>query len=103
LAQLPLRGRVRATGFVENVRILPAAQAPVFVASVVDEPAPPGGRRAPVPHVSLVWTGQRRVPGITAGTRLHFGGMLAQVDGVPTIHNPRYEILPSSTEAMNKA
>lgn len=94
LSQLPPRGRVQARGFVEHIRILPGVQAPVFTAGVVDAPAPPGGRRAPASRIRLVWTGQRRVPGIEAGTRLRFEGMLAQVDGVPTIYNPRYEILP---------
>lgn len=94
LDQLPERGRVLARGFVENIRILPSAQAPVFTAGIVDAPAPPGGRRSPVARIVLVWNGQRRVPGIEAGTRLLFEGMIARVDGVPTIYNPRYEILP---------
>ncbi|MGP9616060.1 hypothetical protein ACT3S2_03410 [Arthrobacter sp. AOP36-A1-22] len=94
LARLPERGRVLARGFVENIRILPSAQAPVFTAGIVDAPAPPGGRRSQVARIVLVWNGQRRVPGIEAGTRLLFEGMIARVDGVPTIYNPRYEILP---------
>lgn len=98
LAQLPGRGRVRAAGFVEHVRILPADQSPSFSASVVDAPAPPGGRRKPAPRVQLVWNGQRRVPGVDAGTRLRFEGMIAAVDGIPTIFNPRYEILPTSED-----
>ncbi|MGJ9402400.1 hypothetical protein [Arthrobacter sp. KK5.5] len=98
LAQLPERGRVVSSGFVEHIRIMPADQAPVFSASVVDAPAPPGGRRKPAPRVRLVWNGQRRVPGVDAGTRLRFEGMIAAVDGIPTIFNPRYEILPSSEQ-----
>ncbi|GAA1363197.1 hypothetical protein GCM10009596_23920 [Arthrobacter rhombi] len=94
LSQLPVRGRIQARGFVEHIRILPGGQAPVFTAGVVDTPAPPGGRRTPVSRIRLVWTGQRRVPGIEAGTRLRFEGMIAPVDGLPTIYNPRYEILP---------
>ncbi|MET1034098.1 MAG: hypothetical protein ABWX68_02515 [Arthrobacter sp.] len=98
LEQLPRRGRVLAVGYVENIRILPADRAPNFAASLVDAPAPPGGRRRPAPRVQLVWNGQRRVPGIAAGTRLRFEGMIADVDGVPTIYNPRYEILPGADE-----
>lgn len=103
LKQLPLRGRVQAKGFVENIRILPRGQAPVFAAGVVDAPAPPGGRRSPVTRIQLVWNGQRRVPGIEAGTRLRFEGMIAQVDGVPTIYNPRYEILPDTEAPLEDA
>lgn len=94
LGHLPLRGRVQARGYVEQIRIQPATQAPVFTAGIVDAPAPPGGRRTQAARIRLVWSGQRRVPGIEAGTRLRFEGMIAPVDGVPTIFNPRYEILP---------
>ncbi|HXD28146.1 MAG TPA: hypothetical protein VN621_05250 [Arthrobacter sp.] len=99
LGQLPERGRVLARGYVENIRILPATQAPLFSAGVVDAPAPPGGRRSPAARIRLVWNGQRRVPGIEAGTRLRFEGMIARVDGIPTIYNPRYEILPDGENA----
>ncbi|MEE1620104.1 hypothetical protein ACQ3I4_01770 [Zafaria sp. Z1313] len=92
---LPPRGRVHAEGFVEHVRLQPAAQTPSFLASVVDAPAPPGGRRRPAPSLRLVWHGQRTVPGVVAGARLRFSGMVSAVDGVPTVFNPRYEILPA--------
>jgi hypothetical protein len=100
---MPPRGRIRAAGYVENIRILPASEAPAYAASVVDAPAPPGGRRRPVPRVRLVWIGQRRVPGVFAGTRLRFAGTVARVDGVPTIFNPRYEILPETDEPETQA
>lgn len=94
LAGLPQRGRINHRGYVESITILPAQQAPTFAVSVVDHPAPPGGRRSAVPHLRLIFVGQRRVPGIWAGTRLRYEGMVAQIDGVATIFNPRYEILP---------
>lgn len=101
LAGLPERGRISHRGYVESITILPAQQAPTFTVSVVDHPAPPGGRRTAVPHLRLVFVGQRRVPGIWAGTRLRYEGMVAPIDGVATIFNPRYEILPDrgSTQA----
>lgn len=94
LAGLPQRGRIKHRGYVESITILPAQQAPTFAVSVVDHPAPPGGRRSAVPHLRLIFVGQRRVPGIWAGTRLSYEGMVAPIDGVATIFNPRYEILP---------
>lgn len=83
---LPRRGRISGHGFVERVTILPRSAIPQFSAMVaLHEP-----RDA---RVRLLWTGQRRIPGIDPGINLAFEGMLTIVDGVPTIHNPRYEIV----------
>ncbi|GAA5227458.1 hypothetical protein [Paeniglutamicibacter antarcticus] len=94
LAELPVRGRIAHRGYVESMTILPPQQAPAFIVTIVDRPAPPGGRRSAVPHLHLIFVGQRRVPGVVAGSRLHYEGMVATIDSVPTIFNPRYEILP---------
>ncbi|RUQ22735.1 hypothetical protein [Kocuria sp. HSID16901] len=59
-----------------------------------DDEAPLG----PGTHVRLVWHGQRTVPGIGAGTRLRCSGMLADLNGVPVIYNPRYEIVSRHQE-----
>lgn len=95
LSELPQRGRIDHHGYVESMTILPPQQAPAFSVTVVDHPAPPGGRRSAVPHLRLIFVGQRRVPGLVAGARLHYVGMVAPIDSVPTIFNPRYEILPA--------
>ena len=97
LAQLPVRGRIAHRGYVESMTILPPAQAPAFAVTVVDHPAPPGGRRSAVPHLRLVFVGQRRVTGLVAGSRISYEGMVAPIDQVPTVFNPRYEILPERT------
>jgi len=97
LDQLPVRGRVASSGYVEAITILPADQAPKFTA-VVTDPEPDRDRAATPARLRLVWLGQHRVPGIEAGIRLGFEGMVFPVDGMPTICNPRYEIL-SQTEA----
>ncbi len=97
LAELPVRGRIAHRGYVESITILPPQQAPAFSVTIVDHPAPPGGRRNAVPHLRLVFVGQRRVPGLLAGSRIRYEGMVAPVDLVPTIFNPRYEILPERT------
>ena len=94
LAELPERGRVVLSGYVDAITIQPGTSAPAFTAIVSDDPAAPGGRRRPAAQVRLIWLGQRRVPGIFAGSRLRCEGMVALVDGIATIHNPRYEILP---------
>ena len=51
-------------------------------------PFEPGSR------VSLIWHGQRLVPGVMAGSLLRCSGMLSQYPGDPRIYNPRYEIVP---------
>lgn len=98
---LPSRGRARARGFISRITILPRGSAPQF-AAVVSDDTPPGTAgserrinpsRRQSAQVRLVWIGQRRVPGIEAGTQIAFEGMVSPVDGMPTIYNPRYEII----------
>ncbi|MFI5085308.1 MAG: hypothetical protein ACHP7K_05205 [Actinomycetales bacterium] len=56
------------------------------------EPARPSARKANR-RIRLVWLGRRRVPGIEAGTAVRFEGMVSMRDGLPTMYNPRYEII----------
>jgi hypothetical protein len=44
-------------------------------------------------RLRVVWLGRRRVPGVDAGTEVRLEGMLSPVHGLPTMFNPRYEIL----------
>ncbi|MHA7176133.1 single stranded DNA-binding domain-containing protein [Arthrobacter sp. Sr24] len=44
-------------------------------------------------RLRLVWLGRRRVPGIGAGVRLRVEGMVSLHEGLPTMYNPRYEII----------
>ncbi|WP_026552031.1 hypothetical protein [Arthrobacter sp. H20] len=98
---LPIRGRARARGFISRITILPQSSAPQFAAVVSDDDPPPiagtdrrdSQARRHSAQVRLVWIGQRRVPGIEAGVQLAFEGMVSPVDGMPTIYNPRYEIV----------
>ncbi|GHG41215.1 hypothetical protein GCM10012320_03330 [Sinomonas cellulolyticus] len=86
---LPERGRVSGEGIVRSLTYVPSYEAPRLTAVVEDEASLPGRG----PALSLVWLGRRRLSGVNAGTRLRFSGMLAHFHGVPTIYNPRYEIL----------
>lgn len=94
ITSLPPRGRAYCRGYVSAITVVPANDAPRFTAVVEDSVAAyrerPLAARA---KVRLVWVGQRRVPGIEAGTYLAFEGMVATVDGCPTVFNPRYEII----------
>ncbi|MBX7446256.1 hypothetical protein K4G53_20635 [Arthrobacter sp. MAHUQ-56] len=94
--QLPDKGRVLCEGHVESVTFVPADRTAEFSALLADadtgRPGPAAGRRRP-PRLRIVWLGRRRVPGIEAGAVLRVEGMLARGKDVPTIFNPRYEIL----------
>lgn len=99
---LPHRGRFAGNGFVERVTILPRSAAPQFSAMVaLHADRPHAGTQAALPEnrIRLVWTGQRRIPGIDPGINLAFEGMASVVDGMPTIHNPRYEIVGRPEES----
>ena len=95
LGAIPERGRVYSGGYVQSITVVPATDAPRFTAMVedMDSVQREESSREPRPRVRLVWVGQRRVPGVVAGTLLAFEGMVNTVDSYPTIYNPRYEII----------
>lgn len=94
IKSLPARGRAYCRGYVSAITVVPATESPRFTAVVEDAAAAYRSSSAgPRPKVRLVWLGQRRVPGIEAGTALAFEGMVSVIDGRPTIFNPRYEII----------
>ena len=87
---LPERGRVLCHGFIESVTYAPPSQVAAFMAIVSDHDTPVTERRG---RLRVIWLGRRRIPGIDAGTELKLEGMLTVKEGMPTIFNPRYEIL----------
>lgn len=119
VGELPDRGRVLCHGFIESVTYAPANQVAAFTAVVIDHNAPPaparraaaqpaaaspagnGRRQRPARakgRLRVVWLGRRRVPGVEAGTELRLQGMVTVRDGLPTMFNPRYEILSRQEE-----
>ncbi|MFJ5859822.1 hypothetical protein ACIQCM_00155 [Pseudarthrobacter sp. NPDC092439] len=95
--RLPAKGRVLCRGRIESVTYVPSGEAPAFTAIVTDtaagrtgRPARPGGEHG---RLRVVWLGRRRVAGIGPGTELRLEGMLSHSRGLPTMFNPRYEIL----------
>jgi len=124
---LPDRGRVLCHGYIESVTYAPASHVAAFTAVVVDHDAPktrgtkavpagsataaaePAGARpaagpqrqrpaVPKDRLRVVWLGRRRIPGIDAGTELRLQGMVTVRDGLPTMFNPRYEIVTRQEE-----
>ncbi|MDQ5861453.1 MAG: hypothetical protein M3536_04230 [Actinomycetota bacterium] len=96
VSRLPERGRVVCHGHIESVTYMPADQNAAFTAIVSDPDTRQSGiKRAQGKggRLRVVWLGRRRVPGIAAGTEVRLMGMLSQSHGLPTMFNPRYEIL----------
>ncbi len=92
ISDLPHRGRVSCTGFIESVTYPPASERAQFAAIVVENIIH-GAVAVSPPRLRVVWLGRRRVPGVEAGARLRFDGMVTVREGLPTMFNPRYEIL----------
>ncbi|WP_413250725.1 OB-fold nucleic acid binding domain-containing protein [Sinomonas flava] len=86
---VPDRGLVAGEGTVRSLTFVPADATPRLTAMLEDDRHRPGHGRA----LRLIWLGRRRISGIAAGTRLRFSGMLAHENAMPTVYNPRYEIL----------
>jgi hypothetical protein len=93
VSQLPDKGRVACNGYIESVTYVPADQTAPFTAIVTDSEGPRAGSRPAKGRLRVIWLGRRRVPGIDAGTEVRLEGMLTHSQGLPTMFNPRYEIL----------
>lgn len=50
--------------------------------------------------VDLVWLGRRRIAGVEPGRRVRLGGFVTRDHGRTVIFNPRYELLPQSTDVQ---
>jgi len=75
---------VTLAGTVAAVTLRPRATVPALVAQVYDGSL----------TVQLVWLGRRRIVGIEPGAYVKVSGLLCRPDGVPTIYNPAYELVP---------
>ena len=78
----------------------PAAQPAAAQPAAVQPAAGPRRQRPAVPkdRLRVVWLGRRRISGIDAGTELRLQGMVTVRDGLPTMFNPRYEIVSRQEE-----
>lgn len=91
------RRRVVVEGVVTEVTFPPVTDAPRYRAVLSIQGPWAGGSRDAA--VELLWHGQRSVPGIMAGTRLRCLAMVCFPEGVPTMYNPRYEIIAAKRVA----
>lgn len=88
-----------------GTKAVPAGSAPAAAQPSGAEPAAPpsaGPQRqrpgVPKDRLRVIWLGRRRIPGIDAGTELRLQGMVTVRDGLPTMFNPRYEIVSRQEE-----
>ncbi|MET4134435.1 hypothetical protein [Pseudarthrobacter sp. PvP090] len=79
--------------------VQPAAKAAAAEPAGAGSAAPRRQRPAvPKDRLRVVWLGRRRIPGVDAGTELRLQGMVTVRDGLPTMFNPRYEIVSRQEE-----
>ncbi len=84
VAGAPDREVVRLRGTLRTVTLRPRGGVPALEAELDDGSA----------VVTVVWLGRRRIAGIGPGVSMTVVGRIGVHDGVRTIYNPRYELLP---------
>lgn len=85
---------VEQVGFVESVTRPGHGVAPRFTAELATAEPAPGQISSTGRRLRLVWIGQRVVPGILPGRRLRIRGFVSDQDGMSTVYNPRFDLLP---------
>ena len=93
IGKVPPRGRAICSGVIDAITIEPASTSPTYSAILIDEDAHVSPGAAAPGRLRLLWLGRRRVPGIDVGTRVRVEGMVSLREGLPTMFNPRYEII----------
>lgn len=84
IADLVDREIATVSGAVRSTTLSPEGTVPALKAEIYDGSQP----------LQLIWLGRRRIAGVRPGTYLTAHGRVCRVEGVPTIYNPRYELLP---------
>ncbi len=75
---------VTVAGTIAAVTLRPRATVPALVATIYDGSL----------TIQLVWLGRRHIAGIEPGAYVKVRGLLCRPDGVATIYNPAYELVP---------
>ncbi len=84
IAEAPDRERVRLSGTLHTVTLRPRGGVPALESDLDD-----GSGR-----ITLVWLGRRRICGVSPGRSIKVEGRIGLHDGVRTMYNPRYELMP---------
>lgn len=84
--------QLERTGVVASVTLPSIDADAVFRAELADGlPAP--AQESPEPTLVLLWHGRRSIPEVMPGQWLRVRGTLTAVGGVPTVHNPAYDLV----------
>ena len=78
------RALVRLRGTLRTVTLRPRGGVPALEAELFDGTG----------MLTVVWLGRRHIAGISPGRSLQVQGRIGVHDGVRTLYNPRYELIP---------
>jgi len=84
VADAPDREVVRLRGTLRTVTLRPRGGVPALEAELFDGSG----------MLTVVWLGRRHIAGISPGRSLQVQGRIGLHDGVRTLYNPRYELIP---------
>jgi hypothetical protein len=84
ISAAPDREVVRLRGQLRTVTLRPRGGVPALEAELFDGTG----------MITVIWLGRRRIAGITPGRSLQVQGRIGVHDGVRTLYNPRYELIP---------
>ena len=84
IADAPDRERVTLRGSLRTVTLRPRAGVPALEAELNDGSG----------VITVVWLGRRRIAGIEPGRAIEVEGRIGVYDGVRTMYNPRYQLIP---------
>ena len=84
VADAPDREIVRLRGTLRTVTLRPRGGVPALEAELFDGSG----------MITIVWLGRRHIAGISPGRSLQVQGRIGIHDGVRTLYNPRYELIP---------
>lgn len=84
IADAPDREPVIVNGQLRTVTLRPRGGVPALEAELYDGSA----------VLTVIWLGRRQIVGIEPGRSLRVRGRIGVLDGIRTMYNPRYELLP---------
>lgn len=84
IADAPDRELVTVHGQLRTVTLRPRGGVPALEAELYDGSA----------VLTVIWLGRRRITGVSPGRSMRVTGRIGVLDGIRTMYNPRYELLP---------
>ncbi|HEX6149947.1 OB-fold nucleic acid binding domain-containing protein [Nocardioides sp.] len=84
ISEAPDRAQVTVQGQLRTVTLRPRGGVPALEAELDDGSA----------VLVVVWLGRRQITGIAPGRNLRVTGRIGVFEGVRSMYNPRYELLP---------